>query len=124
MKERRPERFSDSVSREVGKLDRGFLEYQLDTLNRRNKELAFEGFAKQLCERVICPNLLEQTGPVAGGDGKVDSQTFPVSEQSKLCWFRSDGHLPSVLKKSGNQSVGGIFGRSRIRIGITQRPFS
>ncbi|OLF84421.1 hypothetical protein AWH63_17795 [Marinobacter sp. C18] len=87
MKERRPERFSDSVSREVGKLDRGFLEYQLDTLNRRNKELAFEGFAKQLCERVICPNLLEQTGPVAGGDGKVDSQTFPVSEQSKLCWF-------------------------------------
>ena len=87
MKERRPERFSDSVSREVGKLDRGFLEYQLDTLNRRNKELAFEDFAKKLCERVICPNLLEQTGPVAGGDGKVDSQTFPVSEQTKLCWF-------------------------------------
>lgn len=87
MKERRPERFSDSIRREVGKLDRGFLEYQLDTLNRRNKELAFEEFAKKLCEGAICPNLLEQTGPVAGGDGKVDTQTFPVSEQVKLRWY-------------------------------------
>ncbi len=87
MKERRPERFSDSIQRELGKLDRGFLEYQLDTLNRRNKELAFEDFAKKLCERAICPNLLEQTGPVAGGDGKVDTQTFPVSEQIKLRWY-------------------------------------
>jgi hypothetical protein len=87
MKERRSERFSDSVRREIGKLDRGFLEYQLDTLNRRNKELAFEDFSKKLCERAICPNLLEQTGPVAGGDGKVDTQTFPVSEQVKLRWY-------------------------------------
>ncbi|HGG8903963.1 TPA: hypothetical protein ACJJXD_005246, partial [Enterobacter cloacae] len=30
---------------------------------------------------------LEQTGPVAGGDGKTDTQTFPVSEQNKLLWF-------------------------------------
>ncbi len=87
MKERRPERFSDSVHRDIGKLDRGFLEYQLDTLNKRNKELAFESFAKKLCESVVCPNLLEQTGPVAGGDGKVDTQTFPVSEQVKLRWY-------------------------------------
>ncbi|KKN65692.1 hypothetical protein LCGC14_0479170 [marine sediment metagenome] len=87
LKERRPERFSDSVRREIGRLDRGFLEYQLDTLNRRNKELAFEDFAKKLCESAICPNLLEQTGPVAGGDGKVDTQTFPVSEQVKLRWY-------------------------------------
>ena len=87
LKARRPERFSDSVRKEIGKLDRSVLEYQLATLNKRNLELAFEDFAKKLCEKVICPNLLEQTGPVAGGDGKVDTQTFPVSEQTKALWF-------------------------------------
>lgn len=87
LKARRPERFSDSIIKEVGKLDRSFLEFQLSTLNKRNMELAFENFAKKLCEKVICPNLLEQTGPVAGGDGKVDTQTFPVSEQSKVLWY-------------------------------------
>ena len=87
LKTRRPERFSDSIVKEVGKLDRAVLEHQLSTLNRRNMELAFEDFAKQLCEKIICPNLLEQTGPVAGGDGKVDSQTFPVSEQIKALWY-------------------------------------
>ncbi|CAN8141266.1 hypothetical protein THIOSC13_510003 [uncultured Thiomicrorhabdus sp.] len=87
LKTRRPERFSDSISKEVGRLDRSVLEFQLSTLNKRNMELAFEDFAKKLCEKVICPNLLEQTGPVAGGDGKVDTQTFPVSEQSKLLWY-------------------------------------
>ena len=87
LKSRRPERFSDSVIKEVGRLDRSVLEYQLSILNRRSMELAFEDFAKQLCEKTICPNLLEQTGPVAGGDGKVDTQTFPVSEQAKVLWY-------------------------------------
>lgn len=87
LKARRPERFSDSIKKEIGRLDRSVLEYQLSTLNRRSMELAFEVFAKSLCEKVICPNLLEQTGPVAGGDGKVDTQTFPVSEQTKALWY-------------------------------------
>ena len=87
LKGRRPERFSDSVRKEVGKLDRAVLEHHLSTLNKRNLELAFEDFAKQICEKVICPNLLEQTGPVAGGDGKVDTQTFPVTEQAKTLWY-------------------------------------
>jgi len=87
MKARRPERFSDSVHIEVGALDRVHLEYQMSILNKKSKELAFEEFAKALCEKTICPNLLAQTGPVAGGDGKVDTQTFPVSEQLQLRWF-------------------------------------
>lgn len=87
LRARRPERFSDSISEEIGNLDRAVLEHHLDTLNRRSQELAFEDFAKQLCEKVICPNLQEQTGPVAGGDGKVDTQTFPVSEQSSVLWY-------------------------------------
>lgn len=88
LKSRRPERFTDSILREHGKLDRAVLEHQLSTLNRRSLELEFENFSKSLCEKVICPNLLEQTGPVAGGDGKTDTQTFPVSEQIKtLRWY-------------------------------------
>lgn len=84
---RRPEKFSDSTIRETGSLDRVVLEHFLSTLNTRNQELQFEDFSKKICEKIICPNLLEQTGPVAGGDGKTDTQTFPVSEQSKLLWF-------------------------------------
>ncbi len=87
LKARRPERFSDSVNVEVGRLNRVVLEHHLSTLNKRNQELVFEEFVKQLCEKVICPNLLAQTGPVAGGDGKVDTQTFPVSEQTKVLWY-------------------------------------
>lgn len=87
MKGRRPERFSDSIIKEKGSLGRDFLEFTLSNLKRKSKELAFEDFAKKLCEKVICPNLLEQTGPVAGGDGKTDTQTFPVSEQSKMLWY-------------------------------------
>lgn len=87
LKRRRPEKFSDSTIRETGSLDRVVLEHFLSTLNTRNQELQFEDFAKKICEKIICPNLLEQTGPVAGGDGKTDTQTFPVSEQNKLLWF-------------------------------------
>ncbi len=87
LKSRRPERFSDSIMRDIGRLDRAILEHHIATLNKRSQELTFEDFVKQLCERTVCPNLLEQTGPVAGGDGKVDTQTFPVSEQTKVLWY-------------------------------------
>lgn len=87
LRRRRPENFSDSVVTEIGVLERPVLEHFLAKLNTRNQELQFEDFAKKLCEKIICPNLLEQTGPVAGGDGKTDTQTFPVSEQNQLLWF-------------------------------------
>lgn len=87
LQRRRPEKFSDSVITEIGILERPVLEHFLAKLNTRNQELQFEDFAKRLCEKVICSNLLEQTGPVAGGDGKTDTQTFPVSEQNQLLWF-------------------------------------
>jgi hypothetical protein len=87
LKNRHPEQFSDSIEIEDSVLDRAVLEHHLSTLNKRNQELVFETYAKCICEKVICPNLLEQTGPVAGGDGKVDTQTFPVSEQIRNLWF-------------------------------------
>ncbi|MDF7662772.1 hypothetical protein PUG81_27775 [Erwiniaceae bacterium L1_54_6] len=88
LKQRHPNKFSDSVVVESGQLDRPVLEHFLASLNARSQELEFEGFVKKLCEKIICPNLLEQTGPVAGGDGKTDTQTFPVSEQSALLWYQ------------------------------------
>ncbi|MFK5894527.1 MAG: tetratricopeptide repeat protein [Pseudomonadota bacterium] len=87
LRNRRPEKFSDSVVIEKNILDRSVLEHHIATLNKRSQELAFETYSKLICEKEICPNLLEQTGPVAGGDGKVDTQTFPVSEQNQLMWF-------------------------------------
>lgn len=86
-KSRHPEQFSTSKEVVINQLDRVHLECYLSSLNSKSKELEFENFAKELCQKVICPNLIEQTGPVAGGDGKTDTQTFPVSEQNKLMWF-------------------------------------
>jgi len=87
LKNKRPEQFSSSEEVIINQLDRVHLEYYLSGLNTKSKELEFETFAKELCQKVICPNLLEQTGPVAGGDGKTDTQTSPVSEQNKLLWY-------------------------------------
>ena len=86
LQSRRPERFSDSVFAEERTLDRQLLEYHLDTLTSRGQETDFERFAKGLAQREICPNLLPQTGPTGGGDSKVDSETYPVSDDLALSW--------------------------------------
>ena len=83
---RRPEKFSDSVVIPTASLDRSLLEYQLDSLTNRKQETDFERLAKRLIERTICPNLLPQTGPTGGGDSKVDSETYPVSNDLSLVW--------------------------------------
>lgn len=87
LKTRRPEQFSDSVAITETSIDRLRLEHYLDTLSNRSQELEFEEFAKSLCETVICPNLLPHTGPSGGGDSKVDSETYPVSDTTSLNWF-------------------------------------
>jgi hypothetical protein len=87
LKGRRPERFSDSVGIDVPILDRALLDYHIDTLTNRGDEQPFETFARRLAERTICPNLLPHTGPSSGGDSKVDSETYPVSEAIALAWF-------------------------------------
>ena len=72
-------------------MSRSMLEYHLDTLTNRNQEAEFERFAKRLCEFEICPNLLPHTGPSGGGDSKVDSETYPVSDTTSLGWFSGIG---------------------------------
>ena len=87
LRRRRPERFSDTPHRERPRLARPLLEYQLDSITSRSQELAFENFARRIAERVVCPNLIPHTGPTGGGDSKVDTETFPVSDQLALAWF-------------------------------------
>src|SRR5271170_3072549 len=87
MRARRPERFSDSVTKDEPILDRSRLEYHLNTMTSRSQEVAFATFARHLAEHEICPNLLPQTGPTGGGDSKVDAETYPVVEALALGWY-------------------------------------
>ncbi|MGY2095703.1 hypothetical protein [Pseudomonas simiae] len=86
LRARRPEQFSDSVKLQESTIDRSMLEYHFETLNNRSQELEFETFVRKLCEREICPNLVAQTGPTAGGDGKTDTETYPVASQIAFFW--------------------------------------
>lgn len=86
-KMRRPEYFSDSkVSYDVV-LTKEVLAYELDKISTNQKQDLFEGFCRRLIEKVIAPNLIPQTGPTGGGDGKTDAETFPVSEDISDRWF-------------------------------------
>jgi len=88
MRERRPGRFSDSKVVTESKLNRTLLEYHLDTLGSRKQEQDFEEFARKLCEYQICPNLRPQTGSTGGGDSKVDTETIPVSSQTRSVLYQ------------------------------------
>ncbi|WP_371367787.1 hypothetical protein SRRS_15980 [Sporomusa rhizae] len=91
LKSRRPSQFSDSVKIQKAQLDRAFFDYYLESLTSRNEEKKFELFCKRLAELEICPNLISQTGPTGGGDSKVDSETYPVSDDTALTWYTGIG---------------------------------
>ena len=90
LRERRPERYSDSITTEEPQITQDILEYQLETLTNRSQEKEFEHFARRLAEKELCPNLLPQTGPTGGGDSKVDSETYPVAEEISLRWYQGN----------------------------------
>jgi len=91
LKSRHPDEFSDSTIVRQAKLDKAFFDYYLDTLTNRSEEKKFELFCKRMAEQEICPNLLPQTGPTGGGDSKVDSETYPVSDEISLIWYSGIG---------------------------------
>lgn len=86
-----PEQFSDSKTIQIGKLDQDFFDFYLETLTSKGLEKEFEKFCRRLAEVEICPNLLPQTGPTGGGDSKVDSETYPVSELISERWYYGKG---------------------------------
>lgn len=90
MRARRPELYSDTLVVEESSMDRRQFEFHLDTLTQRKEETLFETFARVLAEKELCPNLLPQTGPTGGGDSKVDTETYPVSEEISDRWFEGD----------------------------------
>jgi len=92
LRQRRPERFSDTRANPTPRLDRSTLEYHLSTLTSRSQETDFQNFALHLAERAICPNLRPQTGPTGGGDSKADAESYPVTETLAEAWYEGDGN--------------------------------
>jgi hypothetical protein len=90
MRDRHPDLFSDSVLEVEYDVSREVLSYHLETLTNQKDETAFENFAQRLCEKFIAPNIRPQTGPVGGGDGKTDAETYPVSREISARWFVPD----------------------------------
>jgi hypothetical protein len=86
-----PELFSDSTNTQQATLDKNVFEYHLSTLTSRSQEKDFENFCRALAEKEICPNLIVQTGPVGGGDSKVDTETYPVADALAQTWFMGIG---------------------------------
>ncbi len=91
-KQTHPDLFSDSVTNEFTELDRSLLEFHLSSITTRSQEADFESFARKLCEKEVCPNLIPQTGPTGGGDAKVDSETFPVADKLAELWYVGMGN--------------------------------
>ncbi|MFL5150428.1 MAG: hypothetical protein ACJ8DN_20115, partial [Microvirga sp.] len=89
-RQRRPHLFSDSQKTTKITLTRDVLSYHLETLTSQKAELVFEGFAIGLVEKFIAPNLRPQTGPIGGGDGKTDAETYPVARAISERWFLPD----------------------------------
>jgi hypothetical protein len=87
MRAKRPYLYSDSENTDAYRLSESELSHHLDTLTDRNQHKDFEIFARKLCEREVCPNLRPQTGPEGGGDGKVDSESYPVDGKISERWF-------------------------------------
>ena len=87
MRNQHPDLYSDSQCEEVPSLTHNQLEYHLNTLTNRSEETVFEHFCRHLLEAEVCPNLIPQTGPTGGGDSKVDSETYPVSEKISERWY-------------------------------------
>ncbi|AZG78179.1 hypothetical protein [Methylocystis rosea] len=90
MRARRPYLFSDSERTTEIALTQEVLSHHLDTLTNQKAEYVFEKFAVRLAEKFIAPNLRPQTGPTGGGDGKTDSETYPVSPEIAERWFSPD----------------------------------
>jgi hypothetical protein len=121
LKNRRPQQFSDSEVISESPINRTILEFYLDTLASRSQEIEFERFGIRLCRAAISPNFLPNTGPTGGGDGKVDSETYPVSETTTLGWFTCIDEraanerwgLAISIKKKRNYTF--IYGREGVR---------
>lgn len=63
------------------------MDFSISRLSEQNMHFDFEEFARKLLEREVCPNLIEETGPAGGGNGKVDTENYPVSFDKQIFWW-------------------------------------
>ncbi len=86
----RPEYFSDSTI-ETEKMTRDQFKYIMSRISTDQRQDAFEEFTRRCIQRLITPNILPQTGPTGGGDGKADLISYPVSKATSSLWTVPDG---------------------------------
>lgn len=86
-RQRRPWNFSDSEEITESKLSKEVLNLEIETITINQKENEFEVLCRKLCEKLICPNLIPQTGPTWWWDWKTDSETHMVSKFISDIWF-------------------------------------
>lgn len=110
MRANRPYLFSDSEQRTAYRLSESEFRHHLATLTDRNQHKDFEVFCRRLAERTICPNLRPQTGPEGGGDGKVDTETYPVAPEVAERWYQG-------LSEAGDGYWGFAFSTKRTWVG-------
>ncbi|WP_144214015.1 hypothetical protein [Flavobacterium anhuiense] len=82
--------FSDSKTTATVVLPREQFDYEINQLAINQKHDVFEDLCRKLAEKLITPNLIPQVGPTGGGDGKTDSETYPVSKFIAERWFVND----------------------------------
>ena len=87
----RPEYFSDTKVVYKVTLKEEQFQYIMDRLSSDMKQDLFENLTKSLALRFITPNIIPQTGPTGGGDGKTDLETHPVADEIADKWYVSDG---------------------------------
>ncbi len=82
-----PEKYSDTIIIDKVECPKDYLEFQIEHLVESNSHFDFENFVRKLLERTVCQNLIEETGPAPGGDGKVDTENYPVSREIQEKFF-------------------------------------
>lgn len=87
----RPQKFSDSKVVRKAELTKEVFQYQMDRLSNDMKQDQFENLTRSLALRFVTPNLIPQTGPTGGGDGKTDLETHPVADEIAEKWYVADG---------------------------------
>ena len=87
----RPEYFSDTKVVYKATLTEEQFQYLMGRLSNDMKQDLFENLTKSLALRFITPNIIPQTGPTGGGDGKTDLETHPVADEIAERWYICDG---------------------------------
>lgn len=97
-RERRPEYFSDTKMVYKSSLKKEQFQYILDRLSVDMKQDLFENFCKSLIMKFVTPNVIPQTGPTGGGDGKTDLETHPVADEIAEKWYVGGGGCKGTEK--------------------------